>query len=255
MSGSGFDDVGAAGKPDGSGVTKVKKREAKPEEKPPVEKPKVPPATDTTAKASADLQAGMVVSRVIELEAEEAKVKATRGALSTQYKFQMVQRGREKTELRPDLARIVETVWVSDMEKVWAKLRKNLRVGARRSEHAHLARCLDDARQIAFEAHQLMATAKREKSRWESENDVSHGAMWIKATMVCQAEKDTGLRSKMITDADIKAMAAALYPDEWVAQETRKKEIELTVDLITTLAKLATDRAQDLQTLLAKLRG
>lgn len=268
--GSGFDEEGdaPAKRP---GITKIRKRsEARPgggaratmpQDEPAQGDPALPPAPAaekpgaTVAESSANLQAGLVVGRLQELQAEEEKLRVTRGKLAATYKLQVAQRAGGDTALRSDLARIVETAWVEDMEKVWTKLKANLRLGVKRRSHSALSRALDDARQIQFEASSLHATARREKKRWEAENEVAHGAMWNAGNQVCQAEKDTGLRNKAITDGDVKAMAATLFPDEWVEIETKRADLDLTVDLIGKLATAAGERAEDLRVLLSKHRG
>jgi hypothetical protein len=248
--------------PQGPGVAKVRKRsEARPKDddslarRPPPAEVSKGSKTEVIAKVSEDLNASLVMSRVKELEGAEDQLKAQRGRLAREYKFQMVQRAEDKTSLRADLGRIVETAWVEDMHKVWEKLKANLRLGVKRRSYAHLSRALDDVRQIQFEASSLYATAMREQKRWQSENEVSHGAMWNKATMVLQAEKDAGMRSKSITNDDVTAMAAVLFEDEWVTQETKKSELELVVELIKNLTKAAAERGEDLRVLLGKHRG
>lgn len=205
------------------------------------------------ASADVDEAADKVARRVAEMD-EEAGARKEALTKKVGFHFRVTQKD-DSAILRPDLARIVETVWVEDMHATWQLLKQKLRVGAKRSEHAHLQRSLDDVRQVAFDAHCLYATAKRERDRWEAANDVHHSAMWNRASQTLQAEKEQGLRSKQITDADVKAMAIVLFKDEYAAQERRRREVQLTVDLIGELASLATKRADDLQVMLGKLRG
>lgn len=171
------------------------------------------------------------------------------------FEFPKLQQTRGLKPLRGDLDQIVETVWVEDMYETWKRIKASLRVGERRSEHGFLQRALDNARKLSYDAHRLFITSKMELERWELDNEVVFSAMWNDAMKSLQMEKDTGLRSKQITDADVRARVATLYPDEWSAQEKKRKRIKLTVDNISQLSKEANEHCSDLQVMLSKLRG
>jgi len=170
------------------------------------------------------------------------------------FKFESANAARED-KLRPDLAKIVETVFVNDVHETWKKLREALSIGEKRSDHGTLQRALDNAERYAYDAHRLFVTAKVERERWERENDVIFGAMWSEATADLQREKDSGIRSKQITDADIRARTATLHPDEFQAQETHRAKIKATVDSLENLAEQWNSRCRTLQTMLGKLRS
>lgn len=171
------------------------------------------------------------------------------------YKFPVAQRSTGEAKLRPDLRQIVETHWVEDMNASWIRIRGMLKVGEKRSNHGHLHRALDDARDLAYEAHGLAVTAKLERHRWEAANELTHAAMWSEATRAIQHEKDTGQRSKQITDTDVRARAALIFPDEWSAQEHDREKVKLTVERMERLAKDASEKCEDLRVMLSKLRG
>lgn len=158
-------------------------------------------------------------------------------------------------KLRPDLDQIVEVVFVNDMHETWKKLREGLAIGEKRSDHGTLQKALDYAEKRAHDAHRLYVTAKIERDRWERENEVIFGAMWSGANHDLQKEKNDGLRSKQITDADVKARIATLYPDEFQAQETRRAKIKATVESLEDLAEQWKSRCRTLQTMLGKLRS
>lgn len=160
----------------------------------------------------------------------------------------------KKTDIRPDLAKIVETVWIGNMHDAWMAIRKSLQVGEKRSEHGFLTRALDEARTLSYDAHRLYVTAKKEFERWELENEVVNGAMWLKATRELQAEKDAKERNKTITDADVRAKCSTLYPDEYAAQEQKRRAVKLTVDSMAQLSKDANEHVEDLRVMLSKLR-
>lgn len=157
--------------------------------------------------------------------------------------------------LREDLVRLVETIWVDDIHSTWKELEKALELGEKRSEHAHVIRALDKAGKRADRAYRLYLTAKLARDKWEAENESVWGGMWSKATASLQHEKDTGVRSKQITDADVKARVATLYPDEYRAQEERRRSVELTVRALERLADIYLSKMRNLDSHTGKLRG
>jgi hypothetical protein len=171
------------------------------------------------------------------------------------YEYPTVQKMRGEKPLRDDLGQIVETVFVQNMHADWKKLRAALRIGVDRSDHGTLQQALDNAEHYAHLAHRLMITAKIEFDRWEAENAVVFGAMWNDANKALQNEKTAGNRSKQITDADVKAKCATLYPDDWAAQEKKRRQVKLTIDSLENLAEVWASRCRSLQAMLAKLRG
>lgn len=170
------------------------------------------------------------------------------------FEFESANAAKEN-KLRPDLTRIVENVFITDLHATWKRLLEAMVIGEKRSDHGTLQAALDRAEHNAYDAHRLYVTAKIERERWERENDVILGAMWSEATRTLQKEKDDGLRSKQVTDADVKACAATLHPDEYVAQEVRKAKIKATVDSLENLSEQWNSRCRTLQAMLSKLRG
>lgn len=167
--------------------------------------------------------------------------------------FRSVQ--KRKSALRPDLSKIVETHWTEDLYKDWNRVRAALRVGEQRSEHGHVMLALDEARKIAEDAYGLMVTAKLEAKRWEAANEVVFGAMWMQARVEAERERKAMGFSKAVTDQDVRAKCAVLFPDEWLAQEHEREKVKLTVDRMTNLAKIAADKAEDVRAMLKGQRG
>lgn len=161
----------------------------------------------------------------------------------------------KKTKVRADLEKIVTTVFVVDLHDSWMKLRAALTVGEKRSEHGVLNKALDEAEEHSHLAHRVYITAKIERERWERENDTVWGAMWSEATKSLQKEKDEGLRAKQVTDADIKARVATLFPDEYVDIEVRRAKIKATVDSLEDLAECWKSRCRSLGVMKGTLRG
>lgn len=161
---------------------------------------------------------------------------------------------RRSPKMRSDFSKITETVFVTDLHDTWKKLREALVVGEKRSDHATLQRALDLAEKNAHDAHRLFVTAKISFDEWEAEYASILGAMWSEATRSLQEEKDQGLRAKQITDGDIKARAATLYPDQWKSGEVAKAKYKATVDSLSNLSEQWNSRCRTLQTMLGKLR-
>lgn len=169
--------------------------------------------------------------------------------------FENAHAGGKEHPLREDMNRIVETVFVVDMHKTWRKVKKSLRIGENRSDHGTLQQALDNAEHLAHEAHRLFVTAKVERDRWEAENDVVFAAMYSQASHELQQDKASGARSKQITDADVRAKCAAMFPDQWKYQETKRAKVKATVDSLANLSEVAMSRCRTLQAMLGKLRG
>ncbi len=171
------------------------------------------------------------------------------------YDFPSAQRRGTEKELREDLRRVVETMFVQDVTKDWRILREGLSLGDKVSDHGAVMRALDKAEERAHLAFMLFVTAKAELERWELDNEVLHGAMWSEANRSLQQEKDDKHRSKQITDADIRARCATLFPEEWAAQEAKRKRYKLAVDAFENLAECWSSRCRSLQAILGKSRG
>jgi len=89
----------------------------------------------------------------------------------------------------------------------------------------------------------------------DDEDEPVWAAMWSEATKSLQSEKESGQRAKQITDADVKARVATLYPDQYRDQEDRRRAIEFTVKSLERLADIWFKKISNLETHVAKLRG
>lgn len=170
------------------------------------------------------------------------------------FDFPTANPSRGATKLRPDLEQIVSVTFVVNLHKMWLKLRDGLKVGIDRSDHGTLQKALDNAETNAFNAFRVYVTARTEQERWERENNVIFGAYWSEANRSLQKEKDDGLRAKQITDQDIKMRIATLFPTDYQIQESRRAEVQATVDTLKELAIRWNSRCSTLQTMLSKLR-
>src|ERR1019366_2076133 len=156
--------------------------------------------------------------------------------------------------ITPDFARIVESVYASDAFADYDDLEKNIEVGEQRGDYLTLREHLDKAEMRARRAHLLLLGAKLERSNWERDAEVTSAAMRRKAAEELEDEKADGTRKKMITDADVKARVAEIFPDEWRAQEQMRHKIKGTESTIEHLVGQWNSKPFSIKTLLATLR-
>lgn len=105
-----------------------------------------------------------------------------------------------------------------------------------------LRRAANQQESIANRAHQLYIIAKVEVQAYMRETEGVYGAIREAGIQALEADKAVGARTKMITDADAKAAAAALHPDEWAEICTRRDRAEAMLKQLENLAQLARSR-------------
>lgn len=145
-------------------------------------------------------------------------------------------------------------VFVSDheIEETYAWIESTLALGARLGEHGYRVKALDLAETAYRKAHRLFITVKLTRETWERDNEVNFAHSRVEATKALQQEKDAGYRSKQITDADVNAKCAEMFPDEWRVQEHRRSKYKLTEDSILNLVDVCSSRCRTMQTLVGK---
>lgn len=98
-----------------------------------------------------------------------------------------------------------------------------------------------EAPQMLHLANRLYGHAKHVRERWEGQVATMAGAMRAAATNALEADRDRGARTKMITDADVEAACARLFPDEYAAQRNkgaRLRQLEHDrASLVTAVAR------------------
>lgn len=159
-----------------------------------------------------------------------------------------------ESPLDPEFDQIATTIIIDHPFEVYQRLEVALKVGDRRSDHGSVNQALDEAETNCRLAHRLWTTARIEYERWRLDNEIVFGAMKIEATAVLQREKDQKLRNKQITDADVDAMCAVLYAEQWRAQEVKRKKVELMVRSMENLNECWLSRCRSLQAMLSKQR-
>lgn len=105
-----------------------------------------------------------------------------------------------------------------------------------------LQRAANTQEEIANRAHRLYIVGKIEVNAYMRETEGTYGAIREAAIQELEQAKATGSRTKQITDADAKAEAARLYPDQWADICTRRDKAEAMVLQLQNLAALAKSR-------------
>ena len=153
-----------------------------------------------------------------------------------------------------DFAGIIETIVVDDPRATYSALEVALVVGDKRTDYGSMLQHLDQAERNARDAHRLWQTGIIEAKKWEMDNEVVFAAARSEANRSLQAEKDKGIRSKQITDADVDSRIASLFPDEWRAQQHERNRVKAMLASLENLSEVWLSRCRTLQALVAKQR-
>jgi hypothetical protein len=102
------------------------------------------------------------------------------------------------------------------------------------------------ADEIAVRAHRLYLVARTDFEQFQIKYEAIADAMRTEATSQLQAEKNANMRSKAITEADVRGRCALLYPDEWAEAENAKNRYQATVDHWKFVAEQAAGRRYSL---------
>lgn len=157
-------------------------------------------------------------------------------------------------DLEPGFEQIVESIHLDDIKGTYDKLEKALRVGEKRTNRAVLLKRLDESQTYARLAHKLWMNAKAAFTAWELDNEAVWSAMWSEANRALQEEKAQGQRSKQITDADVKAMVASIYPAEYKHQEVKRVRVKGMVSDCEHLTEMWNQRISTVRVMYEKAR-
>jgi hypothetical protein len=166
-------------------------------------------------------------------------------------------RGDEIDTSGPKLAagyeRIQDRIFsLPDPEAEYAELQAGLQVGNQQFDSIFSA--LDRAEDNARRAHRLYICARVDAERFALDADVTEGGLWAAANADLQREKDSGARTKQITDADVRARIASMFPDQWTELQQRRIKARKTVEHLERFADLAKTRCFSLANMLATKR-
>lgn len=118
----------------------------------------------------------------------------------------------------------------------------------------HASDSLNHGEDLWHQLARTVAAAKVERLKWEMDNKVAFAAMMADATAMLQGEKDSGRRSKQITDKDVENAVANLFPDAWRDQELDRERVLRTVGVLESLYEQVGSRIRSLQTMVNKGR-
>ncbi len=172
---------------------------------------------------------------------------------TTKVEFPSANAASEK-KMSPGFERIIEHVFITDIWETYRKLEERLRIGDERKDYGRVIKELDDAESNARLAHRLWTTALVAREEFEQNNEVIFAAMRQQATTELQDEKEAGRRNKTITDADVVSRCALNWPDEFGAQEVKKKKVKAMEKSMEDLAAKWDSRCRSLATIATKLR-
>lgn len=110
----------------------------------------------------------------------------------------------------------------------------------------NLTAALNIAEDNARRAHQLYVCVKADHDHYEVECSVVTDALRSAALEELQDEKDKGQRKKAITEADISARIAVMYPDEFRDLRARKIRAEGTMEHVKRVAELHRKRCESI---------
>ncbi|MDE2099196.1 MAG: hypothetical protein KGL39_18220 [Patescibacteria group bacterium] len=148
----------------------------------------------------------------------------------------------------PGLSRIVESVFSVDILELYDKIEGQLAIANALTPEAVRA-ALNKADDNARVAHQIYVIAKIELDKLKLEYSKVESAMRDSAVKELTNDKAVGLRSKMITEADVTAKVIEMFPDEYVAMITRKSKETETLEHLRRLADLWQQRCRTLTSL------
>lgn len=205
------------------------------------------------AKKASKKKSVEVISNELDTESKKADEEYRHKRSRERFDFEVANAAKE-SPIREDVKRVVDSIFIDDIAKVYRQLEDALELGDDHSDRGTLAKRLGNAASNMRKAHRILSTAKVEKEAWETRNGLIFGAMWLEATRALQEEKDSKQRNKQITDADVKHKAAAIFGDEWHVQETERRRVKETVDSLVNLVDSWTAHHRALEVLLGKSR-
>jgi hypothetical protein len=151
------------------------------------------------------------------------------------------------------LARLVETRFVAD-EQIAGDVEELERELATTDRLGNHAAALDAVEHRARRAFRVYLQVQEMREEWELENKVIFGSMRVEAMRLLQKEKDSGVRSKAITNDDVEAQIAGLYPDQWITQEKQRAKARRVEEDARHRAEMWSSKCRSLGVLVTKGR-
>lgn len=138
---------------------------------------------------------------------------------------------------------------IDDPAALFAELVESLRIKGALTPGA-LVDAVNDAEDNARRVHQLYVDVKADHDHYEVECSVISDALRSAALEELQDEKDRGERQKAITESDINARIAVMYPDEFRELRARQIRADGLMSHIRRVAELHRKRCESIQAML-----
>lgn len=160
-----------------------------------------------------------------------------------------------EARMAPAFARILEHVYKVNPWEDYTKLEEALKIGERGyTDRETLMSARNDAEDNALKAHQLYCAARAEQERYELDAKEIEGAARRTIVRELEAEKESGQRKKMITEADIEGYMLLRYPDEYRTLQVTRLKLRKLVEDMERLADLWIKRCSGLDCMLGRSR-
>lgn len=161
-----------------------------------------------------------------------------------------------KPDLPPAYGRIVRTLFAFNPDAVFDELEASMRLPKpmRDMGYLELSELLDQASRHHVNASKLYADAKVKLALFEADCLAISGDMRKQASDQLKKEKDEAKGGKMITEGDVEARIAQIFPDEFRRQTKLRNEMKATVGHFETFVKSWELRRRELDTMLRECR-
>jgi hypothetical protein len=120
--------------------------------------------------------------------------------------------------------------------------------------YLELSEALDEAARLHRDASRLHAHAKVTLAVFEADCDAMSGDMRTQASNQLKAEKEKN-GGKQITDGDVTARMASLFPDEYRRQTRMKAEAKASAGDLENLVEIWKMRRREIDTMLRECRS
>lgn len=152
--------------------------------------------------------------------------------------------------------RITARVFSIDEWTEYEELEKDLKLGevAHRAEYSTLVDSLERAEDNSRRAHRLFVNAKVALEAFEIDAQVIESDMRAQALAKLEDAKATGQMKKTITNDDVTAQMAAMFPDQWRAAAQRRAKAKQSVAHLEHLVDVWKARSRTLNTMVQTSR-
>lgn len=142
-----------------------------------------------------------------------------------------------------------------DWEKILDRFDVWMALGDKRTDEQFIRKAHEEGPEILGSVQDLYVQVKFVREAWELDNHTMLGTMREAASEVLEAEKMKKIRTKTITIDDVTAKVAAMFPDEYAAQEKRRRQYALVEERAKHCVERGTIRCRHLDTMMSRLRG